>query len=88
MQIEDVKLDGNAIGGLLQELLGADVTAAPSTCASCRAREEIARLDVYRGAGVVVRCRHCGAVMIRVVQGRGRTWLDFGGTSTLELAGA
>jgi hypothetical protein len=85
MQIAELKLDGNAIGGVMLELFGTDLTDAGSTCAGCGAHEEMARLDVYRGAGLVVRCRHCEAVMIRIVQGRGRTWLDLSGTASLEL---
>jgi hypothetical protein len=85
MEVKDLKLDGNAIGGLLLELVGTDMTACGSVCASCGAHEEMARLDVYPAAGIVVRCRHCEAVMIRIVQGRGRTWLDLSGTASLEL---
>jgi Family of unknown function (DUF6510) len=81
----DLKLDGNAIGGLMLELFGSDLTGAGSTCGGCGAREEMARLDVYTGAGIVVRCRHCEAVMLRIVQGRDRTWIDLSGTATLEL---
>jgi uncharacterized protein DUF6510 len=82
----DLKLDGNAIGGLLLELFGLELTAAPSTCGSCGAREPVARLDVYVHApGVVVRCRHCEDVMLRIVRGPDRTWLDLSGTSCLEL---
>jgi Family of unknown function (DUF6510) len=85
MEIQDLKLDGNAIGGLLFELFGTDVTAAGSVCGGCGAHEEVARLDVYRGAGVVVRCRHCGQVMIRIVEGSRQTWLDLSGTASLVL---
>jgi hypothetical protein len=81
----ELRLDGNAIGGLLLELFGAELTAAPCVCAGCGAREEMARLDVYVGAGIVVRCRHCESVMLRVVQGHGRTWLDLSGASVIEL---
>ena len=84
-KIQDLKLDGNAIGGLLLELFGADLTAAGSVCGGCGANEEVARLDVYLGAGVVVRCRHCENVMIRIVQGSERTWLDLSGTTSLVL---
>jgi hypothetical protein len=83
--IAELRLDGNAIGGLLGELFGAELTASPCTCAGCGARDEMARLDVYVGAGIVVRCRHCGSVMVRIVQGRGRTWLDLSGTASLQL---
>jgi hypothetical protein len=85
MEIEDLKLDGNAIGGLMFELFGSDVTGAGSVCASCGAHGEMARLDVYVGAGIVGRCSHCEAVMIRIVQGRDRTWLDLSGLASLEL---
>lgn len=86
METRDLLLDGNAIGGLLHELLGTDLTAAPCTCGGCGAREEMARLDVYLHApGVVVRCRHCESVMIRIVRSPTRTWIDLSGTSGLEL---
>jgi hypothetical protein len=79
-------LDGNAIGGLLLELFGIELTAAPCVCGGCGAREEVARLDVYVDCpGVVIRCRHCGDVMITIVCGRERTWVDLRGTRGLEL---
>jgi len=79
-------LDGNAIGGTLLELFGVELTAAPCTCGGCGAREELARLDVYVDCpGVVVRCRHCEAVMITIVQGPERTRVDLSGTRGLEL---
>lgn len=85
-ETHDLRLDGNAIGGILLELFGLDLTAAASVCDSCGARESVARLDVYVNApGIVVRCCHCQEVMIRIVQGRGRTWLDLSGTGCLEL---
>ena len=86
MTVEERVLDGNAAGGLLLELFGVDLTAAPCMCGGCGAREEVARLDVYVDCpGVVVRCRHCTNVMITIVQGRARTWVDLGGTRGLEL---
>lgn len=84
--IAELRLDGNALGGILGELFGAELTASPCVCAGCGAREALACLDVYVGAGIVVRCRHCEAVMMRIVQGSGRTWLDLSGTASLQLA--
>ncbi len=79
-------LDGNAIGGLLLELFGVELTAAPCICAGCGAREEVARLDVYVDCpGVVVRCRHCHEVMITIVRGPERARVDLSGTRGLEL---
>ena len=85
MEIQDLKLDGNAIGGLMLELFGADLTGAGAVCGGCGAHGEMARLDVFVGAGIVGRCSHCEAVMLRIVQGRDRTWIDLSGTATLEL---
>jgi hypothetical protein len=84
--MESRVLDGNAIGGLLLELFGIELTAAPCVCAGCGAREEVARLDVYVDCpGVVVRCGHCQQVMITIVRGPERSWVDLSGTRRLEL---
>jgi hypothetical protein len=86
MSAEDRRLDGNAIGGLLLEFFGVELTVATSVCGSCGAEEQVARLHVYADApGVVVRCCHCEGVMIRIVRAPGRAWLDLSGTGSLEL---
>ena len=83
---EDRVLDGNAIGGVLLEVFGSELTAAPGVCAHCGAREQIAATDVYVHApGIVVRCRHCEGVLLRVVRGRDRLWLDVTGLASIEL---
>jgi len=83
---EDRRLDGNAIGGLMLELFGLELTVATSVCGSCGATEQVARLDVYADApGVVVRCCHCEGVMMRIVRGPDRAWIDLSGTGSLEL---
>jgi hypothetical protein len=83
--VDEHVLDGNAIGGVLLELFGAEMTVVPGVCAHCGAREQMARTDVYRAAGVVVRCRHCEGVLVRIVRGPDRTWLDVSGLRSLEL---
>ena len=83
------RLDGNAIGGVMQELFGVEMTVAPGVCAHCGAREEMASTDVYLHApGIVVRCRHCEGVLLRIVRGAGRTWLDLSGLESIELPAA
>ena len=85
-ETRDLLLDGNAIGGLLLELFGTDLTAAPCSCDHCGAREEMARFDVYvQCPGVVVRCRSCGNVVITIVRSPTRTWIDLRGARRLEL---
>jgi hypothetical protein len=87
MSIGDMKLDGNAIGGLLIEIFGTDLTGSTGVCASCGAQGPLATLDVYVHApGIVARCRSCEAVMVKIVRSRDRTWIDLTGTRTIEIA--
>jgi uncharacterized Zn finger protein len=58
-------VDGNAIAGSLLEYFGQEMTVAVGTCQHCGTRSLIAELHVYMKApGSVVRCRHCGNVVI------------------------
>jgi predicted RNA-binding Zn-ribbon protein involved in translation (DUF1610 family) len=86
VRTDELKLDGNAIGGLLLDLFGREMTVALTTCRSCGERGVIARLDVYvRCPGTVVRCPACGAVLMRFVEARERIWVDLGGVRALEI---
>lgn len=80
------RLDGNALAGVAAGLFGREMTLAVGTCGSCRAVALVAELHVYVSAGVVARCPACGATLLRIVEGRDRTWLDLGGLATLEIA--
>jgi len=83
----DMKLDGNAIGGLLAEIFNMEMTTAEGTCGGCGAVNAVARVDVYVNApGTVVRCPACGHVLMRIVHGRGRYWIDLSGVRCLEIA--
>ena len=89
MDTADLKLDGNAIGGLLGEVFVGELTVARSTCASCGAVRARPRREAREWApGTVVRCPGCDAVLLRVARGEGRIWLDLQGVSCLELRGA
>jgi len=82
----DMKLDGNAIGGLLGEIFTMEMTTAQTTCAGCGSVSVLAAVDVYLNApGAVVRCPGCEQVLMRIVRGRGRYWLDLTGTRCLEF---
>jgi hypothetical protein len=79
-------IDGNVLGGELGELFTVDITAATGQCASCGMVSALAQTHVYTDApGVVARCRGCGAVMLRLVRGPGRAWLDLRGITCLQL---
>ncbi len=77
-------LDGNAIGGLLIDVFGREMTAALSTCATCGATGPVAELAVYGLApGTVVRCRSCDSVLMVFVAARGRICVDLSGLASL-----
>jgi predicted oxidoreductase len=79
-------MDGNMLGGTLGELFSMDVTSATITCVSCGASWAIAQTRVYHHApGMVARCPTCDAVLLRVVRGPGRAWLDMRGVTCVEL---
>jgi len=83
----EMKVDGNAIGGLLREIFTMEMTTAETTCGHCGAVNPIGRVAVYLHApGTVVRCPDCDSVLLRIVHGRGRYWVDLTGTRCLEFA--
>lgn len=77
-------LDGNAIGGLLHEVFGTEMTAAVSTCATCGATGPVAEWVVYnRAPGTVGRCRTCTSVLAVIVSARGMNCVDLRGLAAL-----
>lgn len=85
---EELVLDGNAVAGPLAEVFVADVTMARATCAGCGAVRPLATARCYRGAGEVLRCPACDAVLLRFVLAPGRLYLELTGMSCVELARA
>ena len=47
MQVEQMRLDGNAAGGMLGELFARDVTAALATCGGCGKVGPVGALQVH-----------------------------------------
>ena len=81
------KLDGNAAGGILQEIFPFEMTLVQATCTGCGATDAIGALAVYmHGMGTVVRCPSCDNVLIRVAHAKGRYWLDMRGVRVLQIS--
>jgi hypothetical protein len=79
-------VDGNALAGPLRELFAVEVTAARGTCAGCGRSGPLADAVVYpRAPGLVARCRDCTAVLVRIVAGPDRSWLDLRGLAVVEV---
>ena len=87
MQVEQMRLDGNAAGGMLRELFARDVTAALATCGGCGKVGPVGALLEYgHGMGVVLRCPSCDTALMKIVTDAGRAWIDFRGLGALELS--
>jgi len=82
-------VDGNAIGGLLIDVFGTEMTAASATCAACGTSRPVAELVVYqRAPGTVVRCRTCGSVLMVLVRRTHAVGVDLSGLAHLSQPGS
>ena len=88
MDETQLRLDGNAAAGLLQDLFVHELTAARGACASCGAVAQMGGQHLYmypRSPGAVLRCRECAGVLMVLVRGGGHlrvglpgfVWLEF-----------
>ena len=85
--IEEMRLDGNAVAGLLGDVFAVEMTAALVSCAHCGEAGAMAAEHVYLHApGVVVRCPGCSGVLMRFAQVRGRLVADLRGVGRVELS--
>jgi hypothetical protein len=83
---EIVPLDGNAAAGRLSQLFAFDVTLATITCGGCARKGPLAELRLYgRGAGLVLRCRHCDAVNVRLLESGAALNLDLSGCALVRI---
>ena len=86
MEDTELRLDGNAVAGLLGEIFAVEATTVRGTCAACGATVALGRVVVYAHApGVVMRCPECDSIFMRLVRTESRLWLDARGVACLEL---
>lgn len=85
--IDDSHLDGNAIGGLLQDLFGREMTAELGCCGNCGAINALGTVHVYvRAPGEVVRCPSCGTVLLVIVRHQAGLRVSFEALGWLEVS--
>ncbi len=83
----ELMLDANATAGLLYEIFGVEMTAAPTECANCGNEGEIGELLAFvHGPGIILRCSTCEHVVLRIVQTPDEIILDARGAVYLRLA--
>jgi len=79
-------LDGNAAAGPLLDLFAIDLTSASGRCDHCGRVGVLADAVLYdRAPGLVLRCRGCDGVLLRIVDSGDRVWFDLRGLSYLEM---
>jgi hypothetical protein len=87
MKDNDLRLDGNAAGGLLNELFPFEMTTAEATCGGCGTKKLFGEVMFYRhGMGAILRCADCDTALIRITHVRGCYRLDLSGMSYLRIA--
>lgn len=86
---DDQFMDINAVAGELREVFSVDITTASGKCGQCGNDGPLANGRLYgRMPAVVLRCRTCDEVLMRMVTAPGRTWLDMRGLAYLQLTTA
>jgi hypothetical protein len=86
MQIEEMRLDGNAAGGILRDVFTHEMTAALATCAGCESVGPVGALLEYgHGMGIVLRCPTCDTPVLRIARTPGHLRLDLSGIQLLTI---
>ncbi len=86
MSDEAQKVDGNAAGGLLQQIFVAEMTSAWVVCAGCGSAAVMAETAVFATAmGTVIRCPSCDHVLIKIANLADGPMLDFQGMRLLQI---
>ena len=79
--------DGNAAGGILDDVFSAEMTASPTECAACGREGEVGSLLAFSQApGLVLRCPSCESVMLRFVRSTRSIYLDARGAVYLQIS--
>ena len=87
MQIEEMRLDGNAAGGMLREVFTHEMTGALATCAGCGSTGPVgALLDFGHAMGAILRCPGCDAPVLRIVRTPDVIRVDASGARLLVIA--
>jgi Family of unknown function (DUF6510) len=85
----ELTVDGNAVGGILAAVFGADVTSSHGQCATCHTVRMVGTMRAYtRGPGIVLRCPACAEVVLRIVETPRGTLVDIRGAAYLRVPSA
>ncbi|MHB1131770.1 MAG: DUF6510 family protein [Chloroflexota bacterium] len=81
-----LRLDGNAVAGLLREVFATEMTACPVQCANCGKKGAMGTLLAFgHSAGVTLRCSACEQIVLRIVETPEAVLLDARGAKFIRL---
>ena len=80
----DTHVDGNALGGMLLEVFGREMTDAHGCCASCGSVHALGAMLIFRSAGDVMRCPTCENVVVVATAIHERPRIHLAGIRWLE----
>ena len=86
--MNELHVDGNALGGLLFEVFGREMTDQHGCCDACGSIGPLGRTIVFRNApGDVMRCADCGAVLMVAVHFESGTRIAIKSLRWIEFVG-
>jgi hypothetical protein len=72
MEKEMMRVDGNAMGGTLDDVFAREMTSVRMVCDGCGEVEPVGAEHAYMQApGMVLRCSHCERVLLVVTEANG-----------------
>ena len=87
MNDNNLRLDGNAAGGLLNESFQFEMTKAETTCGGCATKRAIGELTLYgHELGTVLRCVDRDTALLRITHIAACHRLDLSGMTYLQIA--
>jgi hypothetical protein len=85
-RFDELRLDGNAAAGLLQQLFAFEITTASAICDGCGRASPVGALLLYgQRLGAVLRCPACDQVMMVVTRPHDQWWLDLRGVRMMQI---
>lgn len=82
---DERRVDGNALGGMLFELFGHEMTGRLGCCGHCGAVSALGEVHVYSWApGEVLRCPVCSNVLMVITRIETRVRISFDGLRWIE----
>jgi LSD1 subclass zinc finger protein len=88
MDETQLRLDGNACGGMLREVFTTDMTAARGACVGCGTVGQVGGQHLYgypHGPGAVLRCSVCETVLLVLVHTRESYRLGLPGLAWMQI---